>query len=109
MASLARKALALALLVFPVVTLAYRPFHIPKNLFTSGMKDASLPEGVRQISIQSSEPNDEPMSDELWSDKPSHRSRRAVPSSPPLYVEVSKSGFRQILKCFSVEYLSKTI
>lgn len=104
MASLARKALAVALIVLPVITLAYRPFHIPRNLFTSGLKDSSLPDGVREISIQSSEANDEFMSDELWSDHPSHRSRRAAPSSPPLYVEVSKSGFRQILKCFSIEY-----
>ncbi|XP_031556882.1 uncharacterized protein LOC116293578 [Actinia tenebrosa] len=89
MASLARKALAVALLVIPVITLAYRPFHIPSNLFTPGLKDANLPEGVREISIQTSDINDESMlnSDELWSDRRSHRSRRAAPSSPPLYVE----------------------
>jgi hypothetical protein len=92
MASLARKTLALALLVLPVITLGYKPFHIPKNLFTPGLKDASLPEGVREIRTQPLDPkqneDDDFDSNDLWSDEARHRSKRAAPSSPPLYTEV---------------------
>lgn len=99
MAVCSRSALALAIVIFPVIAIAYRPFHIPKNLFTSGMKDAHLPEGTRQISWQDSEDLQnldlkQSSSSDLWSDEGKQfsrsRTRRAAasPSADPEIIEV---------------------
>jgi len=100
MAVCARNVLALAFILFPAATVAYRPFDIPTNLFTPGLKDASLPEGTREISWQDSEllQNPDNRESNSWSDEGKHpsRTRRAVsgipPSSPsasPVLIEVN--------------------
>ena len=96
MAVCARFALALAFILFPGVCEAYRPFYIPKTLFTPATKDASLPEGIREIRWygDSEEPqnlDEDKQSSNLWSEdgKYRSRSRRAVSPSPsPDLIEV---------------------
>lgn len=95
MAVCRRNGLALAILMFPAITFAYRPFSIPTNLFSPALKDAHLPEGAREIRWQDSEDSthsDIRMSD-VWSQAGKHltRTRRAVSLSPssPSIVEVS--------------------
>jgi len=94
MAACSRTKFVFILLVFPAIALAYRPFDIPKNLFTSGIKDAHLPEGTRQISWRQPEDQGAKLKydEDLFSDPEDlHFSKRRVrrgASADPEVVQV---------------------
>lgn len=86
------------LLVFPAIASAYRPFDIPKNLFTSGLKDAHLPEGARQISWRQNEDQLQHSGEEQNFSK--RRARRDASIAPEI-IEVS---YRVLMKVKFVVY-----